>query len=130
MRILLLLLALIYAHAFFLLALARSTSKVVQTFSAHSADRQEEANILQDTIIWAVYVWTTRLPWLNTCLIRSLTTYSLFRLFKISAVLKVGARKDATGAGELEAHMWIEDPAGKVLCDAVKDLNTYQEFVR
>jgi hypothetical protein len=82
--------------------------------------------LLRDIIVWGCYVVTTRLPWLDSCIIRSLTAYPLLRVVNHPVRLHLGVRHENRGEG-IAAHLWVSDTSG-VICDLVSDLDSYQEI--
>lgn len=71
----------------------------------------------------AVEVADRNLPGHRTCLMRSLTTEALLRLYDHEVDHRIGV--DKTPDGEFEAHSWIEHD-GEVLLGDLEDLSRFQ----
>jgi hypothetical protein len=137
-KIFFLFMATITANILFLLTKLSMSSILIKHFRSSQSNQKSTPTSLNDsvhnitnTIIWACYSSTTNLPWLNTCLIRSLTAITLLRVFKIKSTLHIGARlekKQSEVPKKLEAHMWIEDLNGIIICDQVADIDSYNEL--
>ena len=124
----LLCLALVLAHLFFLLKVCRALSSIIRGCLKGTVGESEGDRLaVVDDVVWASYAVTTNLPWLDSCLIRSLTAITLLRFLGVPCTLHIGARKQVD-TGEMEAHIWVQSGDGKVVCDGVADLGSYAEF--
>ncbi|WP_263018082.1 lasso peptide biosynthesis B2 protein [Natronobiforma cellulositropha] len=78
-----------------------------------------------DRVAWAVEAADARLPGHRTCLMRSLSTETLLRLYDLDGdvVHRIGV--DKNGDGTFEAHSWIEYGDAIIIGD-LEDLSRYQ----
>ena len=129
MKAFFLLLAIIYAHWFLILAKANRTSSYVKSLLHREVRglKQNRQGETKEAIVWAGCWVCYNIPWLNTCLIRSLTVSALLNLFGIDAKFRLGVRKEEK-SDSIEAHAWVEDSEGNILCDGVMDLSSYHEL--
>ena len=91
----------------------------------HSKKTPAQHHNSSKSAVWAACCVTYSLPWLDSCLIRSLTTATLLRALRTPYSFHIGVRKSNE---ELEAHVWVALPDGTPLCDGVADLASYTEM--
>ena len=72
-------------------------------------------------VAWAVAVADRNVPGSRKCLVRSLTTEVLLRLFGHRPVHRIGVRTDSE---EFRAHSWLEYE-GEILIGDLADLDRY-----
>lgn len=81
-----------------------------------------------ERVAWAVEAADRQLPGHRTCLMRSLTTETLLRLYDLDAPEHhVGV--DPTDETGMKAHSWIEH-GGEVIIGDVEDLSRYEPLGR
>lgn len=76
-------------------------------------------------VVWAVEVADRHLPGHRTCLMRSLTTEALLRLYALTDDIDHRIGVDKTADGEFEAHSWIESD-GEILIGDVEDFSRFE----